>query len=341
MRNRLLVAATLSGVAAVSSQGQGAKPPPPPPPEWTALLGEYGPGDSTRVMILERDGRLYARFDSLHETRLIPAAARLFRLADSAGGPGTVRFSEGSGTGGTAQLGLGAVAWPRRALGPAEGSVFRITPVRPVEELRREALAATPPPEPGEYLASDLLEIVRLDPSIKLDIRYAGSRNFLGTPLYTQARAFLQRPAAEALARAHRKLQALGYGLLIHDGYRPWYVTRMFWDATPAAQHEFVADPASGSRHNRGCAVDLTLYDLRTGQPVEMPGTYDEFSPRSYPDYPGGTSRQRWHRQLLRRTMEAEGFTVYSAEWWHFDYRDWKSYRIGNIPFEKLGPPPP
>ena len=155
-------------------------------------------------------------------------------------------------------------------------------------------------------------------------------------PVYTQARAFLQRPAAEALVRAHRVLEAAGYGLLIHDGYRPWYVTRIFWDATPPAQHEFVADPAAGSRHNRGCAVDLTLYDLRTGAPVEMPGGYDEFSRRSDPDYPGGTSRQRWHRDLLRRALEAEGFTVYPAEWWHFDYRDWRSYRIGNRRFEEL-----
>jgi D-alanyl-D-alanine dipeptidase len=122
----------------------------------------------------------------------------------------------------------------------------------------------------------------------------------------------------------------------VHDGYRPWYVTRMFWDGTPSAQRVFVADPAQGSRHNRGSAVDLTLYDLRTGRAVEMPGGYDEFSPRSYPHYPGGTSRQRWHRDLLRRTMEAEGFTVYEAEWWHFDHRDWRQYPIGTITFEAI-----
>ena len=127
------------------------------------------------------------------------------------------------------------------------------------------------------------------------------------------------------------------YGLLIHDAYRPWYVTKIFWDATPQEGKIFVADPAQGSRHNRGCAVDLTLYDLATGKPIEMPGTYDEMSPRSYPDYPGGTSLQRWHRDLLRRAMESEGFTVYEAEWWHFDYKDWKEYPILNVPFEKLG----
>jgi len=140
----------------------------------------------------------------------------------------------------------------------------------------------------------------------------------------------------EALVRVANALHARGYGLLIHDGYRPWYVTKMFWDATPPAQHEFVANPADGSRHNRGEAVDLSLYDLSTGRPVEMPGTYDEFSHRSYPGYEGGTSLQRWHRELLRSAMEAEGFTVFTSEWWHFDYKDWKRYHIGNITFEKI-----
>ncbi|MEZ4456112.1 MAG: M15 family metallopeptidase [Gemmatimonadales bacterium] len=129
---------------------------------------------------------------------------------------------------------------------------------RPVEELRREALAATPP-EQGDFRASDLVELVTLDPTIKLDIRYADTTNFMSTRFYEQARAFLQRPAAEALVRANRRLRALGYGLLVHDGYRPWYVTKMFWDGTEPANHTFVADPAQGSRHNRGCAVDDAL----------------------------------------------------------------------------------
>jgi D-alanyl-D-alanine dipeptidase len=131
-------------------------------------------------------------------------------------------------------------------------------------------------------------------------------------------------------------LQPLGYGLLIHDAYRPWYVTKIFWDATPPEGKIFVADPSQGSRHNRGCAADLTLYDLASGNPIEMPGTYDEMSPRSFPDYPGGTSLQRWHRDLLRRAMESEGFTVYEHEWWHFDYKDWHEYPILNIKFEDL-----
>src|SRR6266550_8828841 len=145
---------------------------------------------------------------------------------------------------------------------------FHITPVRPVEELRIEALAATPPVEEGSFRPPDLVEVVSLDPTIRLDIRYATSNNFLGTPLYEEARAFLQRPAAEALVRVHRALAAKGYGLLIYDAYRPWYITKIFWDATPPDKHQYVADPAHGSRHNRGCAVDLTLFDRATGRAV-------------------------------------------------------------------------
>jgi zinc D-Ala-D-Ala dipeptidase len=218
----------------------------------------------------------------------------------------------------------------------AEQKTFRIQPVRPVAELRQEALQATPPVESGDFQPTDLVELVKLDPTIRLDIRYASSNNFLSTKMYSSAKAFLQRPAAEALVRAHKKLKAQGYGLLIHDGYRPWYVTKMFWEATPADKHAFVANPKTGSRHNRGCAVDLTMYDLKTGRAVEMPSLYDEMSERSAPTYTGGTAEQRARREQLRAAMESEGFTVNPDEWWHFDYKDWKKYRIGNVPFEKL-----
>ena len=213
---------------------------------------------------------------------------------------------------------------------------FRITPVRPVEELRAKALAAQPPRERGDFRPSELVDLTKLDDRIRLDIRYATPNNFLGTPVYTSARAFLQRPAADALLRAHRDLLKQGYGLLIFDGYRPWYVTRIFWDATPPDKHEFVADPAKGSRHNRGCAVDLSIYDSRTGREIEMPGVYDEMSKRSYPNYRGGTDEQRQHRDLLRHAMEKQGFKVNQSEWWHFDYHDWRHYAIQNIPFEAI-----
>lgn len=227
-----------------------------------------------------------------------------------------------------------ATSAPARDTREDAPAVFRIDPVRPVSELLPLALAATPPAEKGPFRESDLAE---LDPAIRLDIRYASTRNFLGTPFYSQPRAFLQRPAAEALVRVQRALAADGYGLLVHDAYRPWYVTKMFWDATPADKHRFVADPAEGSRHNRGCAVDLTLYDLRSGRAVEMPSLYDEMSERAYPNYAGGSAESRRLRDLLRRRMQAEGFDVFEYEWWHYDYRGWRSYAIQNVRFEDIG----
>ena len=194
-----------------------------------------------------------------------------------------------------------------------------------------------PPKEEGTFREPELVELVKLDNKLRLDIRYATANNFVGRPVYTLPRAFLQRPAAEALSRARRALRKSGYGLLVFDAYRPWHVTKLFWDLTPADKKQFVADPSKGSRHNRGCAVDLTLYDLRTGREVEMPSGYDEMTERSHANYPGGTPEQRRLRDLLRTAMEAEGFAVYEPEWWHFDFKDWRQYPILDVPFSEVG----
>ena len=231
---------------------------------------------------------------------------------------------------------LDGTVFERQILAPESGKQFKIIPLHPIEELRVEALAAAPPPQSPGLRQPDLVELMKLDPRIRLDIRYATSNNFMGSPMYLQARAFMQRPAAEAVLRAHLDLMNQGYGLLIHDAYRPWYVTKMFWDATPDDKKIFVANPQEGSKHNRGCAVDLSIYELRTGKPVEMTGGYDEMSRRSFANYPGGTSRQRWYRQLLRQAMEKQGFIANPKEWWHFDYQDWREYPVMNVTFEKL-----
>jgi D-alanyl-D-alanine dipeptidase len=194
-----------------------------------------------------------------------------------------------------------------------------------------------PPKETGTFRQPDLVELVKLDPTIHLDIRYATKNNFLGRPVYKEARAFLERPAAEALVRVSAALKREGYGLTVFDGYRPWAVTKTFWDATPADKKEFVADPSKGSRHNRGCAVDLTMYDLKTGEEVVMPSGYDEMTERSHINYGCATPEARHLRDLLRAAMEAEGFNVYEPEWWHYDYKDWREYPILNISFKEIG----
>jgi D-alanyl-D-alanine dipeptidase len=290
------------------------------PRPWRDLIGEYGP-ENEPVYVLEIAGHLSVIFttgDPKNLDELKPNFERDSR--------GRARSMTVAGT-----------RYDRRQVGPAEGSgQLRVEPLRPVSELLKAALAAQPPNESGEFRPPELVELVKLDPTIRLEIRYATTNNFLGSVFYSEARAFLQRPASEALVRANRKLKAYGYGLLIHDGYRPWYVTKTFWDATPDEKKWLVADPSAGSRHNRGAAIDLTLYDLKTRRAVEMPSTYDESTPRAYAFYPGGTSLQRWHRALLRRVMESEDFTVNPREWWHFDYKDWRSYGIGNVRFDQL-----
>jgi len=222
--------------------------------------------------------------------------------------------------------------------------VRRLAVVLVASVLAGGARAEGPPKEAGAFRAPDLVELTGVDPTIKLDVRYATPNNLVGRPVYAEARAFLERPAAEALVRAGHALREKGYGLLVFDGYRPWRVTKIFWDITPPEKRTFVADPAKGSKHNRGCAVDLSLYDLRTGKEVEMPSVYDEMSERAYPTYAGGTTAQREARDALRTAMEHEGFFVYPYEWWHFDYKDWRRYPIQDVPFSeivKTAPPRP
>lgn len=308
------------------------------PDHWRGLIGEYG-WDHNTLYILEDNGQLYALIEWFYCYPLKEVSDNVFEFPDYGlyHGEG-LRFTR-TPDGFATEVNAAEVVFKRREVGTKDGETFKISPVKPIDELRAGAMAASPPPEPGNFSAANLTELVNLDPTIKLDIRYATTNNFTGAVFYKQPRAFMQQPAAEAVVRANARLRERGLGLLIHDAYRPWHVTKMFWDATPTELKDFVANPANGSRHNRGCAVDLTLYNLKTGQPIQMVAGYDEFSPRSFPMYPGGTSRQRWYRELLRQTMEAEGFTIYEFEWWHFDFKDWKNYRIGNVTFEEIDKP--
>ena len=199
------------------------------------------------------------------------------------------------------------------------------------------SLAQNAPPKEENKREADLIELTKLDKSITLDIRYATANNFVGRAVYPEARAFLQRPAAEALVRVHQELKKKGLGIVIFDGYRPWTITKLFWDVVPEDKRKFVANPEKGSKHNRGCAVDLSIYDLKTGKLIAMPSGFDEFTERASPDYKGGTEEERANRDMLRRMMEAAGFTVNPNEWWHFDFKDWEQYAIYDIAFSEIG----
>jgi D-alanyl-D-alanine dipeptidase len=203
---------------------------------------------------------------------------------------------------------------------------------------RLTASSSVPPELTVAPRKPELVELVRLDSTIKLDIRYATPNNFVGRALYREARAFLQRPAAEALVRAHRALKKYGYGILVFDGYRPWHITKLFREAVRPEHRRFVADPRKGSVHNRGCAVDVSLFSLADGKEVPMPSEFDAFDERAALAYTGGTSEQRDARALLHEAMRREGFRSVRHEWWHFDYKDWREYPVMDISFADIRP---
>ncbi len=333
---RLFIVLYASWSVAICKTEPGiAAKPPDAPQQWKNLIGIYGSLRDT-IYIAEKDSALFVVTKKLRYVKLTDCGSGLYTFTHGRLFDDTALAFRSDGSPRPTALMIGTLTFQRLILGNENGAVFQIKPLRPLAELRQIALAAIPPKEEGIFLKPDLVDLSSLDNAIKFDIRYATMNNFVGEKFYTQARAFLQRPAAEALLRAQLWLKQFGFGLLIHDAYRPWYVTKMFWDATPDDKKVFVADPSRGSRHNRGCAVDLTLYDLKTGKQVEMTGSYDEMSERSYPGFPGGTSLERWHRDLLRAAMTIQGFAVYEFEWWHFDYKDWQKYSIGTKTFEEL-----
>jgi D-alanyl-D-alanine dipeptidase len=191
-------------------------------------------------------------------------------------------------------------------------------------------------PFPCALLAAALVDLAMVDPAFRFDIRYATARNFLGRPVYREARAFLRPGVAEALKSANLALEGHGLGLLVFDAYRPLSVTRTFWEEVPKEKRRFVADPARGSMHNRGCAVDVSLYDRSTGREVEMPSAYDEMTSRASPTFRGGSPEARARRDLLRSALEARGFSVNRGEWWHFDHETCPLHDALDLTFEEL-----
>jgi D-alanyl-D-alanine dipeptidase len=184
-------------------------------------------------------------------------------------------------------------------------------------------------------LRHDFVDLTSI-PSLRLDIRYARADNFMGRAVYPSARAFLQRPVAESLARAHKALAAHGYGILVFDGYRPWSVTKLFWEHASEAQRAFLANPEKGSAHNRGCAVDCSLFELATGREIRMPSEFDEMNESAWSDYAGGTAEERAARDLLIAAMHAEDFRVIRHEWWHFNHALAADYPIYDLAFSAI-----
>ncbi|MFA6958907.1 MAG: M15 family metallopeptidase [Thermoanaerobaculia bacterium] len=179
-----------------------------------------------------------------------------------------------------------------------------------------------------------LVDVAKEVPGIALDIRYATADNFMKRVLYPEAAALLRLPAARAIADAQSELRTKGLGLKIHDAYRPYSITKAMWE--PIRNPDFVADPAKGSRHNRGCAVDLTLIRLSDGTELPMPTPYDDFTPRARHDFNDLPADALANRKLLRETMERHGFVAFESEWWHYDFKGWEKYELMELGFDEL-----
>lgn len=182
--------------------------------------------------------------------------------------------------------------------------------------------------------SKELIDLVQYIPGIVLDIRYATTNNFTGERIYKEAKAYARKPVAEALKRIQADLHKQGLGLKIFDAYRPYRATVKFYEVYKDTT--YVASPYRGSRHNRGCAVDLTLIDLKTGNELKMPTGYDAFTKDAWPSSPVKDPVARKNRQLLIGAMEQHGFRVNGSEWWHFDFQGWKNYEVLDIEFSEL-----
>jgi len=182
--------------------------------------------------------------------------------------------------------------------------------------------------------ANKLVNITDVIPDIKLDIRYATSNNFTGEQIYTAPLAFARKPLVESLAHVQNSLKKYGLGLVVFDAYRPYSATVKFYEVYPDTN--FVASPWKGSRHNRGAAVDVSLINLETGEEIQMPTGFDDFSDVANPDYKNLPENVIKNRELLIHEMQNQGFQVYPNEWWHFDFIGWEAYSLMDISFEEL-----
>lgn len=180
----------------------------------------------------------------------------------------------------------------------------------------------------------ELINLETFIPGIVLDIRYATANNFVGEKIYTLARAYSRKSVAGALRKAQEEFKKLGYGIKIYDAYRPYAATVKFYEV----YHDttYVASPYRGSRHNRGCALDMTLIDLRSGKDLKMPTEFDSFRKEAWPSTPMTDPEIKKNRDTIIRIMKQCGFKVNGSEWWHFDFIGWKNYEVMDINFEEL-----
>jgi D-alanyl-D-alanine dipeptidase len=226
---------------------------------------------------------------------------------------------------------VGGNRYSRRFFAGENGRPFRFAPVSDWQALKTAADAAVMPAQLGTGQQAQLVDLAQAVPGLKFDLRYAQADNCFGQALTDDQRAFLDADAALALAQAQQYLKPYGYGILVWEAYRPWSVSKLAYDALPADKKSMLPAPEVGFGHNTGRSIDVSLYLLATGENAGMISGFDEPSVRQYASFAGGTTLERYRRDLLRRAMQMAGFTASGTEWWHFDYGDIKGFAHLNV----------
>lgn len=319
------------------------------PKDVKYILGFYY-GNGENILIRENDGNLELLYRTLREDNCF-AKANIFPLQkehfDSylmneagpiTGSEANVSFErDKDGYGITCKV--GGHRYSRYFLGTSNGEnalPFRIPAVNDWEKLRSDADKAAMPAALAAGTQAQLVNLANIS-GLKLVSVYAGSDNCFGAPLYKSPNMYLADEATAALEKVNKELNTWGYGIMVWDAYRPWAISKLAYLALPDNKKFMLEDPdAKGSVHNTGLAVDVSLYDLATGNPVEMISGFDEPSMRQYSSYAGGTEKQRYLRSLLREIMTKHGFSGIEMEWWHFEYGDCSKYAHLNLPLESL-----
>ena len=339
MHYKNLLAGLAAGLLLYAQAGLNvvlAAVPPDAPKDVKHILGFYY-GNGENILIRENGGRLellyrFAMQDkAFGGSNIYPLVKEHFdSYTLNEAGPMTssessVRFErDPDGYGISCRVGghVYSRAFVGRTTGE-RGKVFRFAPHSDEEwaKLRAEAAAAAMPAALAVGQQVELVDASTIA-GVKLDSVYGRADNCFGAPLYPSEKLYVGQEAAAALDRVQRHLAAFGYGLVLWDAYRPWSVSKLANLALPADSKGMLEDPETkGSAHNTGNAVDVSLYDLATGEQVEMISGFDEPSFRQFASYAGGTSRQRYLRDLLCEAMELYGFKGIEMEWWHFDYK--------------------
>lgn len=226
---------------------------------------------------------------------------------------------------------VGGNRYSRRFFAGENGRPFRFAPASDWQALKTAADAAVMPAQLGAGQQAQLVDLAQAVPGLKFDLRYAQADNCFGQALTDDQRAFLDADAAQALAQAQQYLKPYGYGVLVWEAYRPWSVSKLAYDALPADKKSMLPAPEAGFSHNTGRSIDVSLYLLATGENAGMISGFDEPSVRQYASFAGGTTLERYRRDLLRSAMQMAGFTASGTEWWHFDYGDIKGFAHLNV----------